>query len=127
MENQEIFDKALKGIIEQGEPALKDGKCVYFDKETKRMCAAGQVLGPELAKKLQELVGDSFWGSPIFKGETEDTDFPFDLEQTQTLISSIQKAHDNPAIGRKSGASFIDKFKENMRDVAKKHGLELTE
>jgi len=114
--NQQMFDIAHAGIIEQGKPGTNAaGDCVYKGSDGS-MCAVGLIFDNQDIHGLRDLDGDVLEAASAL-----------DIDLTGEQISfmeSMQAAHDTAAqTGDNSG--FLDRFRENMNLVAKNYSLKI--
>lgn len=114
---QEAFDKAVKGIIDQGCRAVsEEGSCVYRGNNG-TACAVGQLITDEQLEKYQV---DNFGPAG---------DLPRELvreiagcsERALGLLSSLQRAHDRGVDGV---VGFVKGFKQRAIQVAEQFGLD---
>lgn len=119
MTPQEIFDKALLAMREQGVKSSEDRFCSYYTREGLR-CPAGHLLSEQQARELQGRV-PQIWKNVAIS----DPDMiPEELRGHEDLIADIQKAHDSTDETDYCG-SFIKGFEAKMANVAKVHGLSM--
>ena len=115
MTNQEIFDKALNGILRQGVPSMTDhGLCKYRGPNN-TACAVGLFLTDEEAEAM-----DADPGMCAIKDLPRGL-VPERLHPHMNLLADIQWAHDR-ASGR---TPFVEEYKQSMRKVAKDWNLEM--
>jgi hypothetical protein len=102
---QEIFDKAVGGVIAHGGPSVKrlafGVECLYRGPDGRR-CAAGQ------------LVPDHLYDPRAEGGR---------ISAQAHLIDTLQYAHDDVASTTKNDADFLVRFREKVRDIATRHSL----
>ena len=123
MTPQEIFNMAWEKVTAQGHASISPETCdcAYRMRDGAR-CAAGHLMNEDEIS----FYGD-YDGSIDFLLREEDEGRsvvplrPF-FRDHMFLIAEIQKAHDYSShlMDRK----FVDNFQENMREVARKFGLE---
>ena len=114
MNMQEAFDRAAKGIIDQGEPAMDESENCTFrtiaDDGTVLRCNVGQLIDDDEYRINFELGGVSFinerlgWGLPV------------------SFLTDLQQAHDDAAHGT-FWDGFMAGYKEKMQMVAHDYGL----
>jgi hypothetical protein len=124
MTPQEIFDKALSGVLKQGEPALKrDRSCDYYT-ESGKMCAVGLLLGPELAQQWSKAsVGEV---ADVTDTRIYDVVVPDWVKANMDLLMGIQSAHDVFLNGDQELDLEVWKgvFLRKMRSLAFNHNLD---
>lgn len=112
---QELFDRAVGGVIEQGGPSLGAemkgcvAECLYRG-ENGACCAVGWLIPEDLYK-------------PTFEGSRLDellVDLPFKKVQVR-LIGRLQYAHDD--VGSTLGLDYLDSFKEKCIGIAEEFNL----
>jgi hypothetical protein len=111
---QEAFDRAAKGIIDQGEPAMDENESCTFrmiaDDGTVLRCNVGQLIDDDEYRINFELGGVSFinerlgWGLPA------------------SFLTDLQQAHDDATCGT-FWDGFMAGYKEKMQMVAHDYGL----
>jgi hypothetical protein len=115
MTPQEVFDKAYKSVIEQGEPAYTESNgCRYRTANTEGKelkCALGFFIDDEIAWIADE---HAWLTSEVIKKAN--------LEEHDKLLLSIQIAHDSSAVEE----DFLESFKNRMSNVAKHYKLEVS-
>ncbi len=118
MTPQEIFDKSVRGIIEQGGPSVSsEGVCVYRSGKGMK-CAVGQLIDDgDYCKDLEgkncaELF--EFWGH----------DHP--LYEHHHLLHELQGAHDNAAVNYEldPDEGFMVEFLARARRIAEINKLD---
>lgn len=115
MTNQEIFDKALNGILKQGVPSMNSmGLCKYRGPNG-TMCAVGLFVTDDEAEVM-----DADPGMCAIK-DLPYAVVPDRLRPHLDLLADLQWAHDNAA-GR---TPFVEEYKLRMRDVAKNWNLKM--
>jgi len=125
MTAQEVFDKAVIGILEQGVPSMSDsGTCKYRGPNGLK-CAAGQVLRDEdyVAVNWDRDTNDSSFDTIVNNGDAPDYMF-----QHQELISDLQTAHDSDsgnASDPEGVAAWLQDFRREARAIAKQHRLRM--
>lgn len=139
MNRQEIFDKAVGGIIKQGGPAARqdsDGTfmgCMYYVEDSGRRCAIGQLLTDEQQSLVEEgegvisMLGD---GSPDDEGEEHDYDRAGLMELLGqpnladiTFLDQLQGVHDVAARETRGDESFLHVFKQRVILFAARYEL----
>ena len=119
MEKQEIFDKAVKGILAQGAYAYDydNHDCMYCDLEGNK-CALGLLAKDD--EQAEEWESNCLTPTEIGRA--------LGIEDTGTLkfMEFLQAEHDD--IAKESNAEFIkSEFIDAMRYVAEKHSLDFPE
>lgn len=112
MTTQEIFEKALRGVIAQGALAqTQTGSCAYRFADG-RKCAAGHILTEEQLDRIYA-VGLNERGFAAVNDFLE----LFDESNSQefALIEAMQRAHDT--------ANNLEAFKAGMKRVASNFDL----
>lgn len=118
MRAQEIFDKAVSGLLEQGEQSYSEQleKCVYRG-ECGNKCAVGQLIPDELYSEDMD-VGPSSVISLLEKfPHLRECVLPCDMSSKDGInfLSVLQSIHDN---------SRERDWREAYRDMALRFGLE---
>lgn len=120
MTDQEIFDTALNGIVKQGSLSRSRlGDCYYRHPKKPLACGVGHLLDDATANKFDKYQ-DQCGNSSITALPIEW--IPNHLRLTIDLLSDIQYAHDDCPLD--SPETEIEHFIENMKIVARNHGLE---
>lgn len=134
---QQIFDRAVLGVVEQGAFAAlpHNGACRYRLKVGNKTlaCGVGQLIKPENYDPFAEGVGVRTLRALVVGRPTSDDDFPFRLgaalalsgvdvtdKQTVSLLANLQVAHDQAA-QRDNMSMFIT----SARRIARRRGLEM--
>jgi len=147
MTKQEMFDKAARGILDQGGPSATDNGTCKYRCANGRKCAAGHIIPDALF--TPEMEGTTC--APLTTDEKAPTQRYYEttsafaerlrfiyhhtlvvgaLEQLGADIDfarALQLAHDNVLSDRFGGVSddtFMSSWKENMRVLASQHGLD---
>lgn len=121
---QEIFDKAMAGVINQGDLSISDtGKCFYRNpRKPGHACGVGHLVDDETAfacDNIQEA------GKTSAIGAISVNLIPADLVLHMDLLEHIQMANDNAGQSHTDPAPRPLRFLENMKHVAKIKGLEV--
>lgn len=138
---QEVFNKAVMGVIEQGGPAIKmntvgSKSCAYRGNDGAK-CAVGHILPDRLAIAADffglmpsDVVGMMSNNSSdrsakfIKKFETEILDIG-DINVWK-LLTKLQAAHDEAFSDMEDASGdFLRDFKANCHDIAKEYDLEV--
>jgi hypothetical protein len=115
---QELFDKAVKGVIEQGCQSIRSiGHSCAYRGDSGKKCAIGHLLTDEQIAKYQVQEGDTPTKFQVallreLAPDGNDNDVVFFLE-------SLQCAHDNLS----NNNDFINRFKSNANAFAARFGL----
>ena len=134
MKAQEIFDRALQGVLNQGSPSMRHefgeiSRCSYRNAENKK-CSIGHVwsgLIPDHCEIWDS--GDSIDDllSSTHK-HTLDRLGLFEDYMSRQLLRYIQQAHDDAALSNPfNDARFIVMFKDLMRAVSENFDLQYNE
>lgn len=92
MDTQQIFDKAVNGVIKQGGPSLdKNGYCSYRGKDNK-CCAAGHIIDDKYYKK--DIEGRSSHNDDVVHAIERSIGRPL-ASREFTMIGQLQCAHDD--------------------------------
>lgn len=132
MNDQEIFEKALRGIIKQGRPGIGKSPegwdaCMFVSGEegSELRCAVGFTLSDEQARAIRNRCGSVSVLDDMFK----ELSMQFEMPTNRGLILDIQDAHDDLVIKDVGEPlievpdDFIARFIVKMRDVAARHDL----
>jgi hypothetical protein len=104
---QEIFDKAVGGVIAQGALAMDGTACCYRTDDGKK-CAIGQLIDDEFYHRSLEGYGAG--SSTVMKALLRSG-----VDALDAMISYLQDAHDN--------SRDIADFKRRARKIAANYGL----
>ncbi len=121
MNKQEIFDKAARGVLEQGGPSIDEDGCMYRAPNG-RKCAAGHLIADEHYNPRCEngVVDPQEYGTGYaarcVRKALIASGVPPELH---LFVRSLQKAHDEVS----TNASFMSDWTSRMRDIAAAHGL----
>jgi len=85
--NQELFDKVTEALVAQGEPSIRNGRCVYFGTNKKR-CAAGHLVPDEFLNEVKEHHQSAAWNILV-----NEIDVLKEIGEAD-LILKLQIAHD---------------------------------
>ena len=124
MKAQDIFDKALGGVIRQGNLAIHGAyaACSYRTPDG-RACGVGQLLDDETAAKLDACRDDPNGDSSI--NCVPVALVPIELHPHLDLLGEIQHAHDDAGSGRQDADARLLKYLDLMENVAHRNGLEV--
>lgn len=117
MTNQEMFDKAVRGVIDQGGPSIKFIKghpiCVYRSGDGKK-CAIGQLIPDDMYDPEMERAPlcSVFEGAGFTQLDGVDFDF----------VAALQRVHDISA--RDVYSPFMPNFIERAKNFAADWGLD---
>lgn len=119
MTEQEIFDKAVIGIVEQGGPATRgEGSvaCEYLNEEGKR-CALGHCIPESYSLEACKLMTLN-----------EVHDLPELCEVPFEFLEKLQKCHDCAVSDNvNQGEEFMPNFLRYAQNFADGHGLKMPE
>ena len=117
---QEIFDKIVSAMVDQGEPSKADGRCFYRLVSGNKIlkCAVGQIISDEQIARYDISEGSSVCGfsSPLFEEIISDAF----TSEIRWLLAEFQSAHDEPVLDDKT---FIEAFIERSNRIANLKGL----
>lgn len=116
---QEIFDKAYKGVIEQGGPSILPGvdvKCRYRDRQG-RKCALGHCIPDE--KYMPEFEHLDLLGVHAIVKELSNVGAVF--------LADLRNCHDNSAYLCRDEEDFLNRFRTRCQKFAKRYKLEVPE
>jgi hypothetical protein len=106
MTNQEIFDKVVKGVLDQGRPSKIGPTCVYRGVNGAK-CAAGFLIPDEkYIKKFELHLADDLQKK-----------YPDSVEYTAEqvhLVRALQLAHDQVVNYDRNGVETKDAFRTNF-------------
>lgn len=112
MTRQETFDKAVRGVIEQGRPSVSGGTCMYRGANG-RKCAAGHLI-PD-GKYEPEMDSGSLDARPcvreLLASAGHDVKFVRELQGVHDLSTGT------------SDAEFLVRFRERAAKLAARYGL----
>lgn len=117
--DQQLFDRALAGIRQQGGPAMlhhSDAchQCVYLA-DNGRRCAAGHLMN----NPSSFITGNADEDGPkeeLFQSGISPEQIPF--------VKELQQAHDDSAFKNKYFPNdFLKSFETNMKELAERHCL----
>lgn len=109
MTRQELFDKCVQGIIEQGVAGEHLGRCKYYQ-DTGEKCAVGILMSDEEAKEFES----KYSGQSVNCAQ-----LPEYLEEHRDLLFALQRCHDKASMC----ISFMKKFLELAKGLAGREGL----
>jgi hypothetical protein len=119
--NQEIFDKALFGIREQGyEQSSRDYGCAYRGNGGLK-CAVGHCIDDETANSWDSIVGHGTSIVSMERYRKAEYEKFFSVHQLN-LLTELQRAHDG--IWSVNGAPS---FEREMKRIAERWNLTYTE
>lgn len=115
---QEMFDKAYTGVVNQGERCHNGYDCVYLNEENGHMCALGHVMKGIVddASPLWEAEGGVYSLLNDAEDEEENLDW---LVKHKYFAAAIQDAHDTC----NNEEAFVGDFKRKMDHVATEYNL----
>jgi hypothetical protein len=116
MTPQEIFDKAVGGIVKQGKPGFdySRGVCSFYTRDGAK-CAVGQLIPDQLAQQW-EAAPEPF-NTLLFESYPE-------LFQHREFINDIRLSHDRVAVNTHHPHEFMEEYLHQMKKLAKRHNLE---
>lgn len=129
MELQEIFDRAVTGVIGQGRPSgTLGGGCFYrlnSNRNDEVKCAVGWLIPDDqytsrMEGSIDQLFAEWPQASEVLGGRTP---------EKQSLMEGLQAAHDNSLCGAinkisaNNTSAFIEIFVTEAREVAKVYYL----
>jgi len=108
---QQCFDMSAKHVLKNGKACVSEqGNCVYSGIG----CAAALFLTPEARSRADEMANECGSDWLTLAGDS------FVPKKNATLIRKIQTCHDL----NKLEVPFVDFFRRDMRELAKKEGLD---
>jgi hypothetical protein len=111
---QEIFDRSVKGILDQGKLSADNGSCRYRSLEGLR-CAVGQLINEDCYdSKIEGLSASSETLKPLLRSSGIDYDDVW-------LLIVLQRLHDTVEI--EHGHLAMDEFKRRAKNLAEILGL----
>ena len=132
---QEAFDKAAKGVITQGGPAMTSaGSCAYIvhlEDDTCLKCGVGHIIeDPEICERwdikvwtIEDIMDRQLEDGSLLN---EDPQVQEDLEAAGMrdlpleFLNALQLAHDDAT---QKGGDWMEKWKIAMEEVAHKYEL----
>lgn len=122
---QEIFDESARGLIAQGEPSFRNGKCYYrLETEDGRVlrCAIGQLVPDSMYVRRwdEHAAGLTVAALPSVL---------YHLNVSVAFLESLQAAHDiaahdiAAALARGRECRWLEELRHRMRTVADVWGL----
>jgi hypothetical protein len=121
---QETFEKVVKAVIAQGRPSAtiradNSVRCLYRGPDGCK-CAAGHLIPDEDFKPAMEgcSATNSIHIKEVLKRDGHNADLVFELQNAHDSAARMSRTYagfDN--------ANFVEKFKEQAKDVARKHRL----
>lgn len=131
MTPQEVFDRAVGGVLRQGRPAWLDGGdqgngCVYrmHIGGIELRCAIGHVLTDDELARLEHAGHLTHTIRQILDAPEGEIEVPAVMLDHQRLVVALQNAHDVSVLSPPMGKSFLDQFKERARGVARAFRLD---
>lgn len=123
MNNQEIFNIAVRGIRKQGKPSMDSGTCCYRTSDG-LMCALGQVLvplgcyDPAMENSIPSMSSAKELWVQLRKAGIE--------EHQAMFLRSLQSAHDDPVGEPEYVNEFMSIFLYKAKQVAIAYYLDAT-
>ena len=122
MTPQEIFDKAVGGVIAQGKLAIDPNRGCAYRTEDGAACVVGQLIDAETAKEWDEFNDPD---PTIMSIAHSHLGIPEEMEPHLKLLAELQSAHDGAyRVNHRNDAKEIQDFIEAARQVALRNGLE---
>jgi hypothetical protein len=125
MTPQEIFDKAYIGVVKQGKKSINAvSDCAYYVGKNLR-CGVGHLLSESAAKAFDSCARRDLETDieSILDAKASKYIGPW-MEENRELIVDVQRAHDNVS---DFSSAFVEFFKSNMKSVAEKHKMNVSE
>ena len=123
MNAQEIFDKAVGGVIRQGDLSVGGpGRCYYRHPELPLACGIGHLVDDETARKWDDI--QSQGGVSSIEILPKDL-VPEELHLHMDLMSKIQIIHDDVGVELKDPTARLRSFIRRAGYLATKKGLEM--
>lgn len=123
MNKQEMFDTAVRGIIEQGGPATTPKGACGYRTENGRSCAVGLLFNYEEMSAYKHKGGSVGYLVDVDTCRPQPVLRPF-FKDNLTFLDSLQRAHDDAATGHHfKGGDFFRDFRQLMTEVAGLYGL----
>jgi len=120
MTPQEIFDKAVDGMLKQGVQSMNEcGSCVYRSSDGLK-CAVGHVIPDELYDPGMDDQTTLLDGTAIEAILRHYDDLPAWMHEHKVLLTRLQTAHDGP-LGWVGGPNSL--LKKRLVDVAEDYDL----
>lgn len=111
MTRQELFDKAVRAMILQGEPAY-DGGCRYCTGDGRR-CAVGHLLTDEELRLTRDYPEGTI-NFLVVNIPAIRTAYGYEVN----FLRDLQLCHDGPALDGFVGSAWLRRFIENARFLA---------
>jgi hypothetical protein len=112
---QELFDRAVKGILQQGKPSRASANCLYRGPEGAK-CAVGHLISDEQIKTFKIKEGDAADG---FHPDLYATLMPGVYVPTaKSFLLSLQMVHDGS-----NRSNFLEVFNQRAIAFAKEWNL----
>ena len=124
---QEIFDKGLAHIRQQGAPSMEGSSCKYLC-ENGNSCVVGGLMLPELRSSNFD-AADCTTVRTMASGGQAERGFVYALAKSGVntrgggvldLLAEMQMCHDSAS---SHGGAFIEHFEATMSQTAKRLGL----
>ena len=120
MNRQDVFDKAVSGILKQGKPAISEISCVYLARDGSK-CIVGQLLpdghpGQEYAGSVEYLLNDY----PDLLETLE-----INSNDDKNFLAALQGCHDAGGLSADaSPTTWKNNFLTLVKDVAIRYSLD---
>lgn len=129
LEPQEIYNRAVRGVINQGRPAVNASDLQFIDSAGAR-CAIGHVVPRRILEQaFPNRNADGHEMTDIMPVLPEDVRVK--LEPHYTLLDALRIAHDTAAQetgalvgGRRYNDDFVRSYKDKVKGIAKQFGLD---
>ena len=116
MTPQEIFDKAVGGVIRQGSLAKGENNVCRYRTKDGRACVVGQLIDDDLAHQWDDRCDPAF----LIIWRYDPDEIPVELRPHIQLLTDLQQAHDDASTTLRPFECFHDL----VRQVANTHNLE---
>ena len=114
---QEIYDKAVSGLIKQGGPATNGHKCLYRT-ASGRKCGIGQVI-PDGMYKVE--MDTDYQGGSGIAGLIDQGLLPRPSQHMLEFLTKLQFCHDHA--DKASDVFWLIAFKDDAYDLARLYDL----
>lgn len=122
---QELFDRAVNGVMAQGRRSTDNGLCRYRGNDGAR-CAVGHVVDDdEIATRMERCSLSGLVSR--HKGRELDFELPPDLIEHEDLLCDLQVAHDRcrGAGGEYTTEKFRREFYDKVAKIARDRELSM--
>lgn len=143
-QRQAFFDEFAANLRKQGEPAISEGACLYFDEASGNRCGIGHMIVPAYSPLLE----DKTWAgiceranpefpygpaTPACLAAVEHINTTYGLDSADAddriFIAQLQNCHDDAFITRENGYStspWIESFETALEAFAERNALTYT-